>query len=127
MKPPWCSGSQYCKTSFNKAWSQGLYRFKSRSRRVEESRWWGRQTMVAAKNKAKRFSSVNNTKKANHHHHHHHHYHHHYLHTWSQRPRICLVAKFGAKIKSSMRHLDIFGREIENIIVIFENSTLELV
>ena len=25
---PWCSGYHYCKTSFNKAWTQVLHRFK---------------------------------------------------------------------------------------------------
>ena len=31
---PWCSGYRYCTTSFNKAWTQVLCRFKSCSQRV---------------------------------------------------------------------------------------------
>ena len=33
----WCSGYQYCTTSFNKAWTQVLCRLKSCSQRVEDS------------------------------------------------------------------------------------------
>ena len=40
---PWCSGYLYWTTSFNKAWTQVLRRFKSCSRRVPDSRWWGSQ------------------------------------------------------------------------------------
>ena len=50
-----CSGYHYCTTSFNKAWTQVLYMFKSCSQRVRDSRWWGSLTMVSARNKAKRF------------------------------------------------------------------------
>ena len=67
---PWCSGYHYCTTSFKKAWIQVLRRFKSCSRRVGDSRWWGSLTMVPAGNKAKRLSSVNHTTKIIHHHHH---------------------------------------------------------
>ena len=67
------SGYHCCTTSFNKAWTQVLRRFKSRSRRVGDSRWWGSLTMVPAGNKAKRLSSVNHTTKTIHHHYHHHH------------------------------------------------------
>ena len=63
----------YCTTSFNKAWTQVLRRFKSCSRRVGDSRWWGSLTMVSAGNKTKRLSSVNHTTKIIHHHHRHHH------------------------------------------------------
>ena len=56
---PWCSGYDYCTTSFNKAWTQVLRRLKSCSRRVRDSRWWGSRTMVPAGNQAKRLSSVN--------------------------------------------------------------------
>ena len=56
-----------------KFWTHVLRRFKSWSRRVGVSRWWGSLTMVPAGNKAKRFSSVNHTKKTIHHHHYHHH------------------------------------------------------
>ena len=41
----WCSGYHYCTTSFNKAWTQVLRRFKSCSPRVGDSRWWGSLTM----------------------------------------------------------------------------------
>ena len=52
---PWCSGYYYCTISFNKAWTLVLRRFKSYSRRVGDSRWWGTLTMVPAGNKAKPF------------------------------------------------------------------------
>ena len=67
-----CSGYHYCttSTSFNKAWTQVLHRFKSCSRHVGDSRWWGSLTMVPAGNKAKRLSSVNHTTRTIHHHHH---------------------------------------------------------
>ena len=55
------SGYHYFITSFNKAWTQTLRRFKSCSRRVGDSRWWGSLTMVPAGNKAKRLLSVNYT------------------------------------------------------------------
>ena len=42
----WCSGYHYCTTSFNKAWTQVLHRFKSCLRHVRDSRWWGSLTMV---------------------------------------------------------------------------------
>ena len=54
-----------------KAWTQVLHRFKSCSRHVRDSRWWGSLTMVPAGNKAKRLLSVNHTTKTIHHHHHH--------------------------------------------------------
>ena len=55
-----------------------------------------------------------------------------YCHIWNQRPRICLAAKIGAKIKPlnsgpKMPHLGIFGPEVENDMVIFEISTLKFV
>ena len=49
--------------------------FKSCSRRVGDSRWWGSLAMAPAGDKAKRLSSVNHTTKINHHHHHHQVYH----------------------------------------------------
>ena len=64
---PWCSGYHYCTTSFNNAWTQVLRWFKSFSRRVGDSRWWGSLTMVPAGNKSKSLSSVNHTTKAIHH------------------------------------------------------------
>ena len=70
----------YCTTSFNKAGPQVLRRFKSCSRCVEDSRWWGSLTMVPPGNKAKRFLPVNHTTKTIHHHHHHLHHHHHHHH-----------------------------------------------
>ena len=72
---PWSSGYHYCTTSFNKAWTQVVRKFKSCSRRVGDLRWWGSLTMVPAANKAKRLSSVNHTTKTIHHHHHHHSHH----------------------------------------------------
>ena len=63
LMAPWCSGYHYCTPSFNKSWTQILCRFKSCSRRVEHSRWWGSLTMVPAGNKAKCLSSVNHTTK----------------------------------------------------------------
>ena len=68
---PWRSGYHYCKTSFIKARTQALRRFKPCSWRVGDSRWWGSLTMVPAGNKAKRLSSVNHTTKTIHYHHHH--------------------------------------------------------
>ena len=68
---PWCSGYHYCTTSFNKAWTQVLHRFKSCSQRVGDSWWWGSLTMVLAGNKAKCLSLMNPTTKTIHHHHHH--------------------------------------------------------
>ena len=64
----WRSGYHYCTTSFNKAQTHVLGRFKSCSRSVEDSRWWGFLTMVPAGNKAKRLSSVIHTTKTIHHH-----------------------------------------------------------
>ena len=51
-------------TSFNKAWTQILRRFKSCLRRVGDSRWWGSLTMFPAWNTAKRLSSVNRSTKS---------------------------------------------------------------
>ena len=66
---PWrCGGYHYCTISFNYTWTQALRRFKPCSRRVRNSLWWGSPTMVPARNKAKRLSSVNHTTKATHHH-----------------------------------------------------------
>ena len=62
----WCSGHHYCIISLNKAWTKALCRFKSCSRRVGDSRWWKSLTMVPARNKAKRLSSVNHTTKTIH-------------------------------------------------------------
>ena len=67
---PWCIGYHYCTTSFNKAWTQVLHRFKPCLRCVRDSRWWVSLTMVPAGNKTKRLSSVNHTTKTIHHHHH---------------------------------------------------------
>ena len=44
-------------------WFKLEQRFKSCSRRVRDSWWWGFLTMVPAGNKAKRLSPVNHTKK----------------------------------------------------------------
>ena len=66
ISSPWCSGYHYCTTSFNEAWTQVLRRFKSCSRRVGDSQWWGSLTMVPAGNKAKCLSSVNHTTKTIH-------------------------------------------------------------
>ena len=55
---PWCSGYHYCKTSFDKDWTQALCRFKSCLWRVGDSRWWGSLTVVPVGSKAKRLSSV---------------------------------------------------------------------
>ena len=56
-------GYHYCTTSFIKAWIQVLPRFKSCSRSVGDSRWWGSLIMVPTGDKAKRLSSVNHTTK----------------------------------------------------------------
>ena len=63
----WRRGYHYCTTSFYEALTQVLGRFKSCSRRVGDSRWWGSLTMVPAGNKAKRLSSVNHTTITIHH------------------------------------------------------------
>ena len=68
----WCSGYDYCTTSFNKAWTQVLCIFKSYPRCVRDSRLWGSLTMAPAGNKAKHLLSVNYTAKAIHYNHHHH-------------------------------------------------------
>ena len=68
---PWCSGYDYCTTSFNKVWTQVLGKFKSCSRCVGDSRWWGSLTMVLAGNKAKRLLLVNHATKTIHHLYHH--------------------------------------------------------
>ena len=62
----WCSGYHYCTTSFNKAWTQVLCRFKSCSWHAEDSRWWVSLMMVTAGNKAKYLLSVNHTTKTIH-------------------------------------------------------------
>ena len=59
----WCSGYHYCTTSFNKALTQVLHRFKSYSWRVGDSWWWASLAVVQAGNKAKCLSSVNHTTK----------------------------------------------------------------
>ena len=59
-------GYHYCTTSFNKAWTQVMCRFKSCSRRVGDWRWWGSLTMVPAGNESKRLSSVNHATKIMH-------------------------------------------------------------
>ena len=43
---PLRSISHYCATSFNKALTQVLRKFRSYSRLIEDSRWWGSLTMV---------------------------------------------------------------------------------
>ena len=53
-------------------------------------------------------------------------------HIWKQLPRICLTAKFGAKIKflsleSKMLDLGVLGSSSEKLFVIFEINALELV
>ena len=42
------SGYHYCTTSFSKAWTQVLYRFKSCLQSVRDWRWWGSLTMALA-------------------------------------------------------------------------------
>ena len=64
---PWCSGYYYCTTSFNKAWTQVLHRFKSCSQHVRDLQWWWSLTVVLAGNKAKCLLSVNHTTKIIHH------------------------------------------------------------
>ena len=59
----WCSVYDYCRTSFNKAWTQVMHRFKSYSWHVRDLRWWGSLAVVLAGNKAKRLSSVKHTTK----------------------------------------------------------------
>ena len=49
----WRSVYHYYTTSFSKAWTQVLRRFKSCLIRVRDSRWWESVTMVQAENKAK--------------------------------------------------------------------------
>ena len=72
--PSWCNGYHYCKTSFIKAWTQALRRFKSCSWRVGDSRWGGSLTIIPVENKAKQLSSVNHTTKTIYLHYHHHHF-----------------------------------------------------
>ena len=56
-----------CASSFIKAWTQVLRRFKSCSRRVGDSRWWGSLTMVRAGNKATPFVGQPYHKTIHHH------------------------------------------------------------
>ena len=42
----WCSGYHYSTTSFIKAWTQVLRRFKPCSQRFGHSRWWGSLPVV---------------------------------------------------------------------------------
>ena len=70
--PAQSHGYHYCTTSFNKAWTQALCRFKSCLRHVRDLWWWGSLTMVPCGNKAVRFSLVNHTTKTIHHHHYYH-------------------------------------------------------
>ena len=58
----------YCTTSFNKAWTHVLCRFKSCSQHIKDSWWWESLTMVPVENKVKHLSSVNYTTKTVHHH-----------------------------------------------------------
>ena len=67
---PWCSSYHYCTTSFNKAWTQVLHRFKPCSQCVGDSRWWGSLTLAPAGNKVKHLLSVNHTTTTIYHHHH---------------------------------------------------------
>ena len=60
---PWGSGYHYCTTSFNKAWTQVLYRFKSCSWHVGDLRWWVSLTMVLAGNTTKCLLPFNHTTK----------------------------------------------------------------
>ena len=53
LKNAWCRGYHYCATSFNKAGTQVLRRFKFCLRRVGDSWWWGSLLMAGAGNKAK--------------------------------------------------------------------------
>ena len=64
MVAPWCRSYRYCTTSFSKAWTQVLGRFKSCSRHVGA---WGSLTMVPAGIKTKRLSSVSHATKTIHH------------------------------------------------------------
>ena len=89
--PPWCSDYHYCPTSFNKAWTQVLRRFKSCTRCVGDSRWWGSPTMVLALKKGKCFSSNNHTTNAIRHHHHRHHHHHHHQRCFYNMKQIIII------------------------------------
>ena len=60
---PSSNGYQYCTTSFIKAWTLALRRFKSYSRRARDSKWWRSLTMAWTGNKAKRLLSVNHSAK----------------------------------------------------------------
>ena len=66
---PWYRVYHYCITSFNKAWTQVLRRFKSWSRCIGYSRWWGSLTMFPAGKKVIHLSSANHTTKTIHHDH----------------------------------------------------------
>ena len=59
-----CSGYHYWTTSFSKAWTYVLRKFKSCLRRVRDLRWSGSLAMGPARNKAKHLSLVNNTIKS---------------------------------------------------------------
>ena len=62
---PWFSGYHYCTTSFNKAWTQVMYRLKLKfcSLSVGDSRWWGSLTMIPGGNKVNHFRLSTITQK----------------------------------------------------------------
>ena len=62
----WCSDYHNCSTSFNKAWTQVLHRFKSWSQHVRDSQRWGSLAIVPAGNKTDCLSPVNHTTKTIH-------------------------------------------------------------
>ena len=66
----WCSDHYHHRTtSFNKARTQVLWRFKSCSLRVGDSQWWESLTVILAENKTEPLPSVNHTTKTIRHHH----------------------------------------------------------
>ena len=105
-----CSGYHYCTTSFIKACTQVLHRFKSYSRHVGDSRWWGSLTIVPAEAKAKRFSLINHTTKTIHYHHWH------PSKTYIVKHRLCVT--YVIKIFKEIRKFQLFTGSP----LLFENS-----
>ena len=69
---PWCSGYDYCSTSFNKVWTLGSAQVQILLTACRRFTMVSIPDNVLAGNNAKRLSSVNHTTKTIHHHRHHH-------------------------------------------------------
>ena len=78
----WCSGYQYCTTSFNQAWLRFCAGSNPACGMSEICDGKGSLTMVPAGNKTNRLSLVNHTRKTIHHHHHYYYYYYYYYYNY---------------------------------------------